>query len=280
MKSWISIVLTIVLITNAGIVLSEDHEAGHWDHTITLTAPPEGYIDQIPLSIDGVPITAIGNRCFCENENIHRIILHSGIDIIGDYAFADSSLEEIEIQYSQGISIGDGAFQATNITAVTLPHIVNKIGTGVFSSCYDLKQVQLSEYMSELPPYTFAECIALEEIVLPDSIVRIGESALAACSVLTNVKLSSKLTYIGESAFEDCDSLESIVLPDGLRMIDSYAFASCEKLTSVYLPPTIVYIAPDAFEDCPCLILQVDEGSYPEYYAAQNQINHMLVNVQ
>ncbi len=280
MQSWIGIVFAIILISNPGIVLSEDYEAGHWDHTITLTAPPEGYINQIPLAIDGVPVTAIGDRCFCENENIHRIILHSGIDTIGDYAFADSSLEEIEIQYSKGISIGDGAFQATSITAVTLPHIVDKIGTGVFSSCYDLNQVELSEYMSELPPYTFAECIALEEIDLPDSIERIGESALAACSVLTNVKFSSRLTYIGECAFEDCDSLESIVLPDGLRMIDSYAFASCNNLAYAYLPPTIEYIAPDAFEDCPYLILQVEENSYPKYYAEQNHLNYIVVNAQ
>lgn len=92
--------------------------------------------------------------------------------------------------------------------------------TGVFSNCYDLKQVTIPGTISSISAYAFQNCSYLEEVTF-----------------------SEGLTSIGEYAFKDCPKLKSIVFPSTINKIYSSAFENSSNITKVFsksiTPPSI-----------------------------------------
>ena len=74
-----------------------------------------------------------------------------------------------------------------NITSVTIPESVTKIGVRAFNNCTNL-----------------------ESINIPESVTSIGDEAFRYCSGLTNVTIGSDVTSIGNGAFDGCDKLKTV----------------------------------------------------------------------
>ena len=80
-----------------------------------------------PLLKETVGIEYIGNRAFAYNKSLSKIKIPESIKLIGEGAFAYSSLKEIEL--SDNIKeISKGAFARTNLRSVRLPSKLEKIG--------------------------------------------------------------------------------------------------------------------------------------------------------
>ena len=112
-------------------------------------------------------------------------------------------------------TIGNKAFEYTNITSVIITNGVKTIGEQAFDSC-----------------------TSLESINIPDSVTSINSGAFTKCSKLNNVTFgnNSQLINIGNSAFSCCTGLTSIDVPNGVTNIDSFAFSLCANLKSIFLP--------------------------------------------
>lgn len=66
--------------------------------------------------------------------------------------------------------------------------------------------IELSEFITEIEPSTFAGCSSLKYIDLKN-VTSIGSNAFSGCSSLKTTKLNDNITYLGENAFENLDAL-------------------------------------------------------------------------
>ncbi len=83
-------------------------------------------------------------------------------------------------------SITDGAFAGcTELTGVTIPESVKKLGQSAFSGCTGLTSISLPDSLTLIGSYAFFGCAELSEITIPSSVTSIGESAFFICDKLT-----------------------------------------------------------------------------------------------
>ena len=184
--------------------------------TITIT----GYSDsgasavEIPATINGKPVTAIGDWAFFDRDAITSISIPPSVTSIGNYAFNGCS----------------------RLPSLAIPAGVTSIGFSAFYRCYALTAISVdpanANFMSE-DGVLFDKAQTL--------ILKFPQSKGGAYSIPTSV------TSIGASVFRDCIGLTAITLPPGVTSIGDYAFYDCAALTSVVIPHGVTSIGYQAF---------------------------------
>ena len=143
--------------------------------------------------------------------------------------------------------IGDNAFDYSEITSVTIPEGITKIGGSSFSGCTSLAQVTIPASVEILDDHAFYGCSALKDLILKEG----EKSACIGCYTfsetgLTELSIPSNYTSIGIYAF--CDSsLTKVTIPGSIKVIPSSAFARCEDLRIVELSEGLEVIGRNAF---------------------------------
>ena len=219
---------------------------------------------EIPSTIDGKPVTSIGNNAFRSCISLTSITIPLGVKRIRDCAFEGcSGLTSITIP--DGVtSIDDDAFRGcSSLTSIKIPNSVTSIGEWVFSNCSSLTSITIPKSVTSIGHSVFRFCSSLASITIPNSVTSIGNYAFYGCSGLTNITIPDSVTSIGTDAFWDCRSLISITIPDSVTSIGGSAFSGCNKLESVYITDLAAY-------------LNCEYGGYdsnPMYYAKKLYIN-------
>ena len=165
---------------------------------------------------DDINVTALGDGLFKGSQTIRSFYPHhcGWFTTIGAEAFADSSVETVEL-FGSITEIGDEAFRnCTNITELTLPESLTTIGSGAFKGCTGLTGLALPESLTGIGSGAFEGCDGITELTLPASLTRVDSGALDGCEHL------AKLTVL-------CDPA---ILPEDL-------LANCPALTEVYAAP-------------------------------------------
>lgn len=193
----------------------------------------------IPAYINGIQITSIANNAFQNCENLQTIELPEGLQTIGAWAFAESSLTEIEI-----------------------PHTVSEIGENAFINCVSLKKVRLPKDLTEIKTCCFFGCTGLEQFNLPQGLQRIGDWALAYTPFMTLELTDAAITEIGAGAFAGCENLVSVKLPSCVKVVKAGAFQHCEKLALLVIPDGVEAVAYSAFYGADEVILEYQGESY------------------
>ncbi len=85
----------------------------------------------MPSSINGVPVTTIGNGAFYPN-NLTSVVIPNSVTTIGVQAFSSNNLTSVVIPNSV-TTIGDYAFELNNLTSVVIPDSVTTIGNYAFA---------------------------------------------------------------------------------------------------------------------------------------------------
>ena len=107
-------------------------------------------------------VSQIGQYAF-HRSGLTAIVLPRAIKRIEVGTFIASELEQIEMP---GVtSIGSQAFAGCPIQEIVLPKSVEEVGFRVFSSCYNLEKVTLSEHLTALGSQFFTNCTALRTLV-------------------------------------------------------------------------------------------------------------------
>ncbi len=173
------------------------------------------------------------------------------------------------------------------LTSVSIPNSVSKIGIGAFRDCRKLVTVEIPESVTQLHKEAFKGCSSLTSIVLPENVKKVGEFAFSGCYNLANITIPESLVEIADCAFLDCNSITAVhvsdigswcgisfknnsanplcygarlyldgklvtelIIPDGVKEIKERAFYRCSSLTSVAIPQGMKSIGRDAFSDC------------------------------
>lgn len=224
----------------------------------------------IPISIMGKSVAAIGNSAFYNQGNLSSMIIPATVTSIGTQAFENcTSLTSIEFSdNSQLSSIGNAAFfGCASLSSITIPVQVLTIGPNTFNNCYSLENIMFESdsYLSSIGNSAFENCASLSLITIPSGVTNIGYNAFSNCYAITKVKFStnSQLTRIENAAFSGCASLEDMVLPLSLLHIGYDVFNGCNMLNYINLPSNITTICGNAFLNCNYLTIYTSHTSIP-----------------
>lgn len=183
---------------------------------------------EVPESIDGHVISAIGDGAFAGRSDISVVTLPASLYRIDAGAFEGcQSLAEINLEW------------------------VSVIGKRAFADCSLLREAVFSQELTEINDETFINCVSLGSPVFPQSLSRIGEKAFAGCYSVESVTLGS--VSVEQSAFADCLRLRSFSLGEGAMEIARYALGGCVELREVTLPSSLTHIRDGAFMYCAAL---------------------------
>lgn len=172
-------------------------------------------------------LESIGEYAFYGLNRITRVDLPDTVTEIGDYAFYETGLEEIQLEKVE--SIGDGAFRfCSKLEYISLPNTLESLGDYAFNADNKLVQIDLSK----------------------TKVTEVGFATFKDCSSLKRFKLSSETVKVGESAFEGCSSLEEVVLPEDVEVLDVKTFKDCVAVNYVELNESLKTLGNSAFEGC------------------------------
>ena len=250
------------------------YEISHGNATIVGYNGSDTYLN-IPDSLDGYPVTAIGQRAFWRCTSLTGVTLPDGCQQIKEYAFYGcTNLKEIpssaslttiedyafsgctqitELTLKEGITdIGNWAFEGCQISYVKIPSSIVRMGGGFspFSGCPNLETVEFEDGTTEIPFYALAQIKSLKEVILPETVTTLNEGAFQDDENLLTVNLPSGITTIPKHAFWRCTSLTGVTLPDGCQQIKEYAFYGCTNLKEIPSSASLTTIEDYAFSGC------------------------------
>jgi hypothetical protein len=207
---------------------AQDFTYTNTNGTITITGytGPGGNVI-IPGTINGLPVTSIGDEAFWLSTSLTGITISDSVTNIGRFAFGNC------------ISLAD----------LTIGKGVTTIGLGAFNVCRSLTNVTIPDSVLNLEDgyYTvggggaFYYCTSLTNVTVGNSVTNIGDSAFWFCNSLTNITIPRSVLRLGAHAFESCAGLEGVYFqgnaPSAGPPADS-VFANDNKPTVYYLPGT------------------------------------------
>lgn len=98
-----------------------------------------------------------------------------------------------------------------------------------------IKAVEMSEEITTIADFAFADCPAIETITLHEGITEIGENAFRGGKAFSKLKLPVTLKTISAGAFADCTGLEYMQIFENVEFIDDTAFDNVDRDIPVYV---------------------------------------------
>ncbi len=190
-------------------------------------------------------ITEIGDYAFYGNPTLKTVNFHAGITRIGMGAFYETQLTRVSIP-NPDCELGNSCFSNSQVSSITLPQGMKKLGSFVFFYCVNLTSLTLPEGMEEIGKMCFSSC-NLTSVNLPSTMVKLDTCALQD-NPFTSINLKN-VKYVGRQAFSQCTNLTSVTSNGKLEEIDGAAFTRC-PLTTAYLPEGLLTINMNAYFRC------------------------------
>lgn len=163
-------------------------------------------------------------------SNLSYVVLPEGPTSIGQRAFQKTQILNIDIPNTV-TTIGWSAFAGTRIRKVNFKEgsELTFIGYNAFGGCTSLEQFIMPNTVMSLGTYdgnvnskceTFYNCANLEKLHFSDALLTLGESVCYKCTKLKEVHLPQNIQSIHSNAFQQTPSLRKIELPASLKTID------------------------------------------------------------
>ena len=182
-------------------------------------------------------------------------------------------------------TIGISAFWWNdNLTKVTIPNTVTKIGEHSFEHCSNLTEIEIADSVKQIGDAAFWNCSNLSKINIPPSVESIGGAAFRGCESITEIIIPKSATKIKGAAFDECSFLENVyiediaawykidfddtvsnplcnganlylngnlvedlIVPENITRISDNAFYGCNSIKTITIPDSVVRIGRDAF---------------------------------
>lgn len=180
----------------------------------------------IPDTIDGYPVTVLGERVFSECIDIENIDLPETITHINDSAFN----------------------QCEKLKELYIPKSVEYMNPEAICCCFALENINVDEnnayYASEngvlfdkdkTVLYRYPAGKTATEYSIPDGVKTIYEFAFDMYTPLEYINIPDSMQTIKEGAFVYCTRLKELVVPDGVTSVGNYFALYCLSLESLTL---------------------------------------------
>ncbi len=207
---------------------------------------------------------AILKSAFRNNTNLHRVEINNGkVTIMKFLGNSRIVLVPSEVYKMAVTEIADNAYDYTDVSYVSVPSSVTKIGSQAFKKCTKLETIRIPSKTS-VADDAFTGCSAVYRIEdIDDKTLSIkkfyGEvSTLDIPSTLTvvdvektestgkNSTTNKTVVEIGASAFEGNVYLKDVTVPKTVTKIGNRAFYGCSNATVRY--PIAATVGTDAFK--------------------------------
>lgn len=236
------LVLTMIALTFAC--------SSHEDNSISPNPPvisdPE---PDTPLHISNGVVTGI-------DEGVTEVIFPTSVKRIQKGAFMNNN-EILKLTLNEGLEvIEEQAFTFSSLAEINFPSTVKEIGKYAFYNCLSLSTADLSgTKITVLPEGSFGFS-GLQSVILPSTLTNIGAQAFLRTTNLTSVEIPVNAKRIDNEAFRETGAT-SVLLPNNLSLMEQRAFYLCPNLQQVKTHGAIIQDAPNAimqescFEGCP-----------------------------
>ncbi|MBQ7321108.1 MAG: leucine-rich repeat protein [Clostridia bacterium] len=164
---------------------------------------------RIPASV-----RVIGKEAFRGCRQLRRLDLTTGVEEIGDWAFANCT-GLAEVDFAQGLK---------------------KLGASAFYGCHGITRLALPQGLETVGKCAFTDCTGVTELTLPQDLHSIGAAAFMRCSRLTRLSLPRGLREVAKDAFYGCEGIEDILIADIGTKLDPRAFFGCKNLMRISVP--------------------------------------------
>ena len=243
---------------------------------------PSGAVT-IPSTINGLPVTSIGDLAFYDGYGnqpyyLTSVTIPNSVTSIGGGAFAWSGLSSATL--GNGIrSIGEGAFADCGLITITIPSRVTSIGDDAFAYCSSLTGVffqgnapslggpsvfigdnNFVYYLSGTTGWgpTFGgRPTAPWDPQVPwicttnnSTITIIRYIGPGGAVIIPSMIDGLPVTSLGDDSFLNCTSLTGVTIGNNVTSIGESAFEFCSSLTSVTIGSGVTNIGSFAFYDC------------------------------
>ena len=135
----------------------------------------------IPATIDGVPVTAVGEHAFANCTRLTNLTVSAGVVSIGECAF----------------------YGCSGLASVTLPESVTSIGNSAFHDCTELTNLAIPASTASIGELSFSGCKRITNVTIPGSVTSIGELAFNGCKRLTNAIFLGNAPKMGAQVFNN-----------------------------------------------------------------------------
>lgn len=209
---------------------------------VEIITDSEQTVIEIPETLAGAQVTAIGEGAFKGNPDITHVTIPNTVTTIENGAFCDcTNLSTVDL--SENVQwIGEHAFSGcTSLTEVDLPATLQWIGEYAFANCDALTSLNIYGGIKEIPDYAFYGT-AIKSVFIPPSVVRIGDYAFAQCHDLENVSFDP-------SSISASSSITSTVIRPQLESIGASAFDST-AITYLFIPESVTNMHDVDFKEC------------------------------
>lgn len=194
----------------------------------------------------------IGEYMFSD-MGLQVIKLPSTIEVICAYAFNNTQIATLEIPSSVTTIQGNAFISCPKLAEITIPASVVKVGFGLFMYCNNLETVKFLAEPDDkiLPSETFFQCSKLKNLELSESISEVSSRCFDGCASLTDYTVFQKINSISSRAFGSC-GFETIDLSNVIFM-ENDAFSNCTNLVNVTLPQSMTILPNSLFSGCKSL---------------------------
>ncbi len=198
--------------------------------------------------------------------------------LMGYYGDSKNIVLPDKLRGKEVVSIGEGAFEESDIISVELGKHITNIEKNAFRECRNLKSVKLNDGILGLGEACFMSCESLENINIPSSLEKLNDAVFAQAGIKEldfgkndNFVLKDGVVYSRDmtkiyfalpkadlsdyvcpdtvqkiSAFAFCrhEELKSFTIPDGVPRLESATFLGCKSLKELKIPDSVVYLGP------------------------------------
>lgn len=205
-------------------------------------------------------VAQLGNEIFMDCKNLKSFFTWRSLSMIGEAAFKDSNVEDLDISDSNGITFGKESFFGTPVKQVVADHAGGSyiFNENSFGKTYNLEKVDFSKWsQGSLTIIGAFQNSSLKEFIgiqNNQGAVALAPSAFKNCPELKTVQ-AYMINLSGPSLFENCTKLESLDIAQGLGNTSALfdrAFYGCKSLKSIDLA-NVQSLGNETFANCTSL---------------------------
>lgn len=185
-----------------------------------------------------------------------RVVIPDGIEVIGEYAFINASLEE-----------------------VVIPDSVKVLESACFAYTPQLRKVEIGSGVAEIKEWVFYEAPKLETILVSDlnqsyyvennALIEKDRKLLIQYCIgnkEADYKIPDGVKVLGGYSFARSKNLETVTIPDSVESTHIRVFSDCSNLKKVEIGSGLVHFYGCIFHNTPSLEEFVISDENPYYY--------------